>query len=51
MSRPTKYTEIKNLNIENIIKSKIYELIISKGYTLANVLHSDLVFIRNSFRD
>ena len=46
-----KKLEIKNLNIENIIKSKIYELIISKGYTLANVLHSDLVFIRNSFRD
>ena len=27
------------------------ELIQSKGYTLANVLHSDLVFIKNSFRD
>ena len=46
-----KKLEIKNLNIDNIIKSDIYKLIISKNYTLANVLHSDLVFIQNDFRD
>ena len=46
-----KKLEIKNLNIDNIIKSDIYKLLISNKYTLANVLHSDLVFIQNSFRD
>ena len=46
-----KKLEIKNLNINNMIRSEIFELIKSKGYTLANVLHSDLVFIKNSFRD
>ena len=43
--------EIKNLKINNVINSDIYKLIISKGYTLANWLHSDLVFISNNFRD
>ena len=46
-----KKLEIKNLNINNIIKSEIYKLIKSKNYTLANILHSDLVFINNNFRD
>ncbi len=46
-----KELEIKNLSIENIMKSQVYKLLISKGYTLANVLHSDLVFINNSFKD
>ena len=46
-----KKLEIKNLNINNIIKSDIYKLIISNNYTLANVLHSDLVFIQNNFKD
>ena len=46
-----KKLEIKNLNIDNILKSDIYKLIISNNYTLANVLHSDLVFIQNKFRD
>ena len=46
-----KKLEIKNLNIDNIIKSDIYKLIISNNYTLANVLHSDLVFIQNNFKD
>ena len=43
--------EIKNIKIENIIKSELYQFMISKNYTLANVLHSDLVFINNNFRD
>ena len=46
-----KELEIKNLNINNIIKSEIYKLIESNNYTLANILHSDLVFINNNFRD
>ena len=46
-----KKLEIKNLNINNIIKSEIYKLILSNNYTLANILHSDLVFINNNFRD
>ena len=37
--------------INHNISRRIFELIQSKGYTLANVLHSDLVFIKNSFRD
>lgn len=43
--------EIKNLNIKNIINSQLYNLITSNNYTLANILHSDLVFINNDFRD
>ena len=43
--------EIKNLKIENIINSELYQFMISKDYSLANVLHSDLVFINNNFRD
>ena len=46
-----KHLEIKNLNIDNVIKSNLYKFIISKNYTLANWLHSDLVFISNNFRD
>ena len=37
--------------IDNVIKSNLYKFIISKNYTLANWLHSDLVFISNNFRD
>ena len=43
--------EIKNLNINSVINSDIYKLIVSKNYTLVNVLHSDLVFVNNKFRD
>ena len=43
--------EIKNLKIENVINSQLYGLITSNNYTLANILHSDLVFINNDFRD
>ena len=43
--------EIKNLNINSAINSDIYKLIISKNYTLVNMLHSDLVFVNNKFRD
>ena len=43
--------EIKNLNVENVISSQLYNLIASNNYTLANILHSDLVFINNDFKD
>jgi len=43
--------EIKNINVDNILKSEIYKLIVSKNYILANILHSDLVFIHKKFRD
>jgi len=43
--------EIKNLKIENIINSELYKFMVSQNYTLANVLHSDLVFVNNNFRD
>ena len=46
-----KKLEIKNLNIKNVINSDLYNLITSNNYTLANILHSDLVFINNNFRD
>ena len=43
--------EIKNLDISKILKSELYTFIKDKGYTLINMLHSDLVFTRNDFRD
>jgi FkbM family methyltransferase len=43
--------EIKNLDISKVMNSDIYELITSKNYTLVNMLHSDLVFVNNNFRD
>ena len=43
--------EIKNLNIENVLNSELYKYISSRGYVLSNCLYSDLVFIKNSFRD
>ena len=46
-----KNLEIKNLNIENVLKSDIFKFMVSKNYTLANWLHSDLVFINNKFSD
>ena len=46
-----KKLEIKNLNIENVLKSKIYKYMITQNYTLVNWLHSDLVFANNLFRD
>ena len=46
-----KKLEIKNLSIQHAINSEIYKLITSKNYTLANMVHSDLVFIYNAFRD
>jgi len=46
-----KKLEIKNLNINNILKSEIYNYMIAQNYTLVNWLHSDLIFVNNLFRD
>jgi|TARA_B110000238_G_scaffold200102_1_gene249077 FkbM family methyltransferase len=43
--------EIKNLNIEHIINTKIYRYLISKNYILVNSIYSDLVFVNKNFRD
>lgn len=47
----TKKLEIKNLNINNVLKSEVYNYMVSQNYTLVNWLHSDLVFINNLFKD
>ena len=46
-----KKLEIKNLNIKNVLKSEIYNYMVSQNFTLVNWLHSDLVFVNNLFRD
>lgn len=46
-----KKLEIKNLNIKNFLKSEIYQYMIDRNYTLVNLIHSDLVFVNNYFRD
>ena len=43
--------EIKNLNVLNVLNSEIHKLIVNNNYTLSNVIHSDLVYISNDFRD
>ena len=42
--------EIKNLNVNSVINSDICKLIVSKNYTLVNMLHSDLVFVSKKFK-
>ncbi len=46
-----KNLEIKNINLKNILNSNIYNLLISNDYNLVNILHADLVFIHNDFKD
>tara|TARA_B110000483_G_C18199648_1_gene544637 strand:+ start:3621 stop:4337 length:717 start_codon:yes stop_codon:yes gene_type:complete len=46
-----KRLEIKNLSIENIINSELYNFLTSKGYILVNCIYSDLIFIKKDFRD
>ena len=47
----SKKLEIKNLNIHSVINSPIYDYITKNNYTMVNWLHSDIVFVNNSFRD
>ena len=46
-----KKLEIKNLDVKNFLKSEIYLHMIKENYTLVNLIHSDLIFVHNSFRD
>ncbi len=46
-----KKIEIKNFNLQNIINSEIYKVMIEHEYHMVNWLHSDLVFAHNSFKD
>ena len=46
-----KKLEIKNLDIENILKTELYNFLISKNYILANCIYSDLIFINKEFKD
>lgn len=43
--------EIKNLSIEDVIKTELYKYLVSKGYILVNSIYCDLVFINRKFRD
>ena len=45
-----KKLEMYNQSLDFITKSKIYNLIIKNGYKFVNWIHSDLVFVRNDFR-
>ena len=45
-----KKLEMYNQSLDFITKSKVYNLIVNNGYKLINWIHSDLVFVRNDFR-
>ena len=45
-----KKLEMCNQSLDFITKSKIYNLIIKNSYKFVNWIHSDLVFVRNDFR-
>ena len=47
----TKMLEIKNLNINNILKSELYKLMLKNNYSFVNWLHADLIFVNNNFKD
>ena len=47
----TKKLEIKNLNINNIINSDLYKLMLNNNYSFVNWSHADLVFVNNKFKD
>ena len=46
-----KKLEVKNLNIENLFKTELYNFLISKNYALVNCIYSDLIFISKEFKD
>jgi FkbM family methyltransferase len=43
--------EFKNNKLQNVINSDIYKYMDSKGYSLINWNHADLIFINNDLRD
>ena len=46
-----KKLEFKNNQLENILKSELYNYFIRNNYSFVNWLHSDLIFVHNDFRD
>ena len=44
-----KKLEMYNQSLDFITTSKIYKLIIENGYKLVNLIHSDMVFVKNDF--
>ena len=47
----TKKIEVKNLNVEKLLKNELYKYLTSQNYILANCIYSDLIFINKEFRD
>ena len=47
----TKKLEVKNLSIENVLKTDLYNYLTSKNYILVNCIYSDLIFINKEFKD
>lgn len=43
--------EFKNNNLQNIINSEIYNLLLENNYSLVNWIHGDLIFVNNNFKD
>ena len=43
--------EIPYNNLDNVLKSEIYNFLIDKKYKLVNWVNGDLVFIQNNFKD
>ena len=50
LDKSLKKIEIKNFNLDNIVNSEIYKLMIKNDYHMVNWLHSDLIFAHNEFR-
>jgi hypothetical protein len=44
-----KKLEMYNQSLDFITTSKVYKLIIENGYKLVNLIHSDMVFVKNDF--
>ena len=51
LDKNLKKIEIKNFNLDNIVNSEIYKLMIKNDYHMVNWLHSDLIFAHNEFRE
>ena len=51
LDKSLKKIEIKNFNLDNIVNSEIYKLMIKNDYHMVNWLHSDLIFAHNEFRE
>ena len=47
----SKKLEVKNLNIENLFKTELYQYLTTKNYILVNYIYSDLIFINKEFKD